>query len=216
MAKAFVEVRSCKSVCVLRKTTTMAATKTSITSVRYQRLLECISKALEKCRHQIDIDQAIQMFYGEGDGNEVFCTMLDGILDQFHTEVIIDMRNFFQKEKIEEELLKLEAIIRKVDYDLASKEEASINDKESAIVALKNAKLPEKMSPQDLIRYQSYQHLMLEKKRIEEEINVAEREISRLASARDEYLEITDGHVQEMQSVKMELEQSADLCSMVK
>jgi hypothetical protein len=188
----------------------------SVSSVRYQRLLECIPKALEKCRQDIDIEQTIRMCYGAGDGNEVLCTMLEGALDQFHTAVTMDVTQFLEDEKVHEKLLKLEAVIRKVDHDIAMKEKAAKDDKNSAINALKSAKLPDDVSPQDLLHYESYQRILEEKTRVLEEIESAKREIALLEEDQGYYMDIVNGHVQEMHSVKVGLEQSADLCSLVK
>ena len=111
-------------------------------SIRYQRLLECIPMALDKCHGKIDVEHAIQICYGSssgsgkndstttpsststGDDDDIFCTMLrDNILQQqFHNEVINDVAAFLQKSNVQEKLYRFETIIRKVDADIAVQE----------------------------------------------------------------------------------------------
>lgn len=194
------------------------ATTTTIpfTSVRYQRLLECIPKALEKCRQEIDIEHTIRMCYGAGDGNEVLCTMLEGVLDQFQTAVTKDVTQFLEDEKVQEKLFTLEAVMRKVDHDIAIKRKAATDDKKSALLALKSAKLPDDISPQDMVHYESLQRILDEKKRVLEEINSMKREVAQLEADRGRCMNTIGGHVQDMDAIKVELEQSADMCSLVK
>jgi hypothetical protein len=196
---------------------TMATTKPpSDTSIRYQRLLECIPKALEKCRQEIDIENTIRMCYGPGDGNEVLCSMLEGVLNQFHTAVTMDVTQFLEDEKVHEKLLKLEAVIRKVDRDISMKRKAATDDKKLTLNALKSAKLPDDVSPQDLLQYESYQRIFEEKQRVQGEIEFLKREIEHLDAEKENFMDVVNGQVQEMHTVKAELEQSADLCSLVK
>lgn len=184
------------------------------TSVRYQRLMECLDLALTKSRSQIDIDQAVQLCYGDGN-NELFSNLLESMLDHLHTEVTADTVSFLQKHGVKEKLLKLEAAVAKFDRDAAEKKQAAVKDKESAVAALQNAKLPANVTPQDMVQYQAYQRMLQEKKLLQDEIDAIEQEISELEAAKSESLEAADSRIAEMQVVKAELELSADLCSMV-
>lgn len=186
----------------------------STTSVRYRRLLECIQLALNKSRSQFDVEEAVRQCYGDGD-NDVFNTMLEGILDHVHTEVTADMMSFLQDRGVEAKLLKLEAVIAKVDRDEAAKQQASVKDKESALAALQSAKLPANVTPQDLVQYRAYQRMLQQKKLVQDEIAALEQEIAELEALETQSLEKADARISEMQAVKTELEHSADLCSMV-
>jgi Nnf1 len=186
----------------------------SSTSVRYQRLLEVLDLALTKSRSQFDVEQAVRQCYGDGD-NEVFYTMLEGILDHLHTEVTADMMSFLREKGVEEKLLKLEAVIAKLDRDAAAKKQVAAKDKESAVAALQNAKLPANITPQDLVQYRTYQRMLQEKKLVQDEIDALEKELAELEAVRANSMETADARIGEMQAAKAELEQSADLCSMV-
>jgi hypothetical protein len=58
----------------------MTTQSTKVVSLRYQRLLECLPIALEKCHSKLDVEYAIRLCYGgdtdDDDGNDVFCSML--------------------------------------------------------------------------------------------------------------------------------------------
>ena len=186
----------------------------STTSVRYRRLLECIQLALNKSRSQFDVEEAVRQCYGDGD-NDVFYTMLEGILDHLHTEVTADMMSFLQNQGVEAKLLKLEAVIAKLDRDAAAEQEASVKDKESAVAALQSTKLPVNVTPQDLVQYRAYQRMLQQKQLVQDEIAALEHEIAELEALKTQRLQTTDARISEMQAVKTELEHSADLCSMV-
>jgi hypothetical protein len=192
------------------------ATTSMTASIRYQRLLECIPMALEKCYTQLNVEDAIRICYGESEGNDIFCTMLRSILQQYHIEVTNDMISFLQQNDVKDKLYKLETIVRKVKYDITQNEKAFMNDKESALAAIQHAKLSTGVSPQDVIQYRSYQQMMLKKKRIQDEINRMEQSIQQLQIEKDRYVQLSNTQVNDMNNIKMELEQSADLCSLLK
>ena len=200
------------------------------TSVRYQRLLECIPIALEKCHDKIDVEHAIQMCYGSSNNNhdsttnrsdnEIFCTMLrDNILQQqFHTEVINDVVEFLQKQNVQEKLFQLETIIRKVDADISAKEREDRNDKASTMMALQKANSNEaSFSPKDILQYQSYQNLLKKKEMVQLDIEQMENTVQKLQDQlRQQQHSFSETNTRNVQTIQIELEQSADLCSMIR
>ena len=202
------------------------------TSARYQRLLECIPIALEKCHGKIDVEHAIQICYGSTTGssskndttatnsdNDIFCTMLrDNILQQqFHTEVINDVVEFLQKKNVQEKLYQLETVIRKVDADISVKEKKDRNDKASTIKALQKANKNSAISPEDMVQYQSYQNLLQKKELLQRDIDQLEQTIQSLQH--DQLVQQqrdAETNLQNIQAMQIELEQSADLCSMIR
>lgn len=202
------------------------------TSVRYQRLLECIPIALDKCHGKIDVEHAIQICYGSSStttsnkndstastsDNDIFCTMLrDNILQQqFHTEVINDVVTYLQNQNVQEKLYRLETIIKKVDSDISKKENEDRKDKASTLMALQKSKSGGKISPTDILQYQSYQHLLKKKGQIQQDIERLEQTIQSMQDQLRLEHRGSDENIQNLKTMQVELEQSADLCSMIR
>lgn len=204
-------------------------------SVRYQRLLECIPMALDKCHGKIDVEHAIQICYGSScsssnskndsttttisSDNDIFCTMLrDNILQQqFHHEVINDVTAFLQKNNVQEKLYRLETIIRKVDSDIALQEKENQNDKTSTMMALQRVNLIGNVSPTDMIQYQSYHNMLKHKKvRLQQDIVQLEQSIQAMQDQIRQHQHESEQNLQNVKIVHVELEQSADLCAMIR
>ena len=187
-------------------------------SIRYQRLLECVPTALEKCHEKLDVEHAIQLCYGSGSDNDIFCTMLrDNILQQqFHNEVISDVAAFLQEQNVQEKLYKLETVIRKVDSDISEKEKENQNDKASTMLALQKANSHGKVSPADIMQYQSHQHLLKKKELLQHDIVQLEETIQSLQDQLRHHRRNADEDIQNVKNIQVELEKSADLCSMLR
>jgi hypothetical protein len=201
-------------------------------SVRYQRLLECLPIALAKCYAKIDVEHAIQICYGSsnkndimaksstGSDNDIFCTMLrDNILQQqLHIEVSNDVVEFLQNHNVQEKLYQLETIIRKVDSDISAKENEDRKDKASALMALQKANSNGAIvSPKDIVQYQSYKNLVKKKDSLQLDIEQMELKIQKLQNElRQQQRSFSDTNIHAIQAMQIELEQSADLCSMIR
>ena len=195
--------------------------------MRYNRLLECIPVALDKCHGNIDVEHAIQICYGSSgpkdsttssSDNDIFCTMLrDNILQQqFHNEVIHDVVAFLQENNVPEKLYQLETVIRKVDSDIAVKEKANQTDKASTMLALQKANSVSKVSPTDMIQYQSYQNMLKKKELLQHDIVQLEETIQSLQDQLRHHRRNADEDIQNVKNIQVELEKSADLCSMLR
>lgn len=208
--------RDARALTISDPASTMVATNTitTATSVGYQRLLAVLELALKKARNALDVEQAVQQCYGDED-NEVFCTLLEGILDKLHSTVTTDMMSFFREKQVEEKLLKLEAVIAKLDRDAAIKKQKAANDKASTVSTLQRAKLPTHITSEDLVQHQTYQRILQENAAIRNEIAALEEETAELQAVRDCHQEIADTFLGEAQAAKASLEQAANLCSTV-
>jgi len=141
--------------------------------------------------------------------------LLSGVLESVRTEVREEVREFLKASNVEEKLLKLEAVIAKLEGDAAHKKQAAVIDKESAVKALQTAKLPANLQPQDLVNCKAYQRMVQEKDALELQIADLENEIEKLQSIKDERSNETTAKLGDIEIVGKELEQSADMCSLV-
>jgi hypothetical protein len=126
-----------------------------------------------------------------------------------------DVTSFLQQQNVQEKLCKLEAIIQKVDSDIRQREISLRKDKASTATAIKRAHLVSGISPQDTIMCQSYQQMIHEKERMEQEILNLKQEVQLLHIQKNSYVEQSDTNIVELNTIKMETEKSADLCSLV-
>jgi hypothetical protein len=191
-----------------------SATTVSTASARYQRLLCVLQTALKKSRSQFDIDNAVSECYGDGD-NDVFCTMLRGILDQVHVQVMADMTTYLKQRNVHDMLLKLECILAKIDRDASMEREKEALDKDSAAAVLEGAKLPDNIEASDMVQYQTYRKLVQERDTAAAQVQTLQEEIQALETLKQERSNITNMGLDKLQSVGKQLEDSADLCSTV-
>jgi SMC interacting uncharacterized protein involved in chromosome segregation len=188
---------------------------TTSRSVRYQRLLDVLDKALVESRNQFDVEKAIKDRYGEGDDTTVFRTMLSGVLDSVHREVTADMANQLQESDVGNKLKRVEAVIQQLEEESARKKQADAADKESTLSSLQSAKLPKDLQPDDWIKYRVYQKMTAEKKAMTAELDMVESETAELEASRAKRSTEINTSLGKMQEFHKELEKSADLCSMV-
>lgn len=201
-------------------------------SIRYQRLLEVMDKAMTFSKSQFDVDKAVKECYGDdasifaqsdsnssnkgsGSGDNMLQAVLDDLLSSVQDQVAEQMRQHFKELKVSEKLLKLENIIQKLEQENIQQRQAEDDDKQSARQALEQVRLPKGLSPTDIVNYQAFQTMKKEKDAMLEEIATVEREIEQLNAEKEERSMQMQERLLIMKEAGRELEKSADVCSMV-
>jgi hypothetical protein len=199
---------------------TMASSSSS--SLRFQRLLEVIEKALTQSRKNIDVAKLIQQCYGEDasifaaqQGDNVLLSVLEGMLDRVHDSVTEDMLEFLKELQVEAKLIKFEEIATQLEMDEVWQQQQETNDKQSARRALEDAKLPKELKPADIVTYCAYQKILSERDGTLSEIAAIEKEIQQLAAQQADGSTRVESKLETVQAVGKELELSADMCSTV-
>lgn len=191
-------------------------------SIRYQRLLSVLEKALQTSRQKFDAEAAIREVYGDDaaifgddDNNGMLRSVLDSMLESVHDKVSTQMKTFLQEKDVEKQLSLLDAIIFKLEQQDADREKAESRDKHSARQALEDAKLPKGLSPIDMINRKACEKLQQEKEDVLAELAAIEEEIEGLEAERQDRTTTMQRTLQTVQAFGKELEKSADKCSMV-
>jgi len=201
---------------------TMMATTTS--SVRYQRLLSVIEKALSQSKSQLDLEKVIKEIYGDDasifgndddSDNNMLSSVIQSMLERVHDQVQESMTEHLQSQNVCQQLVKLEAILHKLEYEQASQQQADEKDKQSARQALEQSKLPKGIQPLDLVNYKAYQRMQQEREVLLNEITQTEKEIQEIKDRQQEQSQAMESRLTKIQQVGQELEKSADVCSMV-
>jgi len=200
----------------------MMATTTS--SVRYQRLLSVIEKALSQSKSQLDLEKVIKEIYGDDasifgndddSDNNMLSSVIQSMLERVHDQVQESMTEHLQSQNVCQQLVKLEAILHKLEYEQASQQQADEKDKQSARQALEQSKLPKGIQPLDLVNYKAYQRMQQEREVLLNEITQTEKEIQEIKDRQQEQSQAMESRLTKIQQVGQELEKSADVCSMV-
>lgn len=190
--------------------------KPTSSSRRYQKLLDVLDLVFSKSQQKFNVEEAVKVCYGDdGENNKVFQNLLSGVLESVNTEVGEEVREFLKASNVEEKMVKLEAVIAKLEGDAVFKKKAAAIDKKSAVAALRTSKLPDSLQPQDLVNYRAYQRMLQEKNAMESQIADLENEIEQLEKVKNERSTETTAKLGEIHNVGKELEKSADMCSLV-
>jgi hypothetical protein len=199
-------------------------------SIRYQRLLEVMDKAMTFSKSQFDVGKAVKECYGDdasifaqsdsnngssGSGDNMLQAVLDNLLSSVQDQVAEEMRQHFKELNVAEKLLKLEKIIQKLEQEDVQRRQAEDDDKQSARQALEQVRLPKGLSPTDIVNYQAFQTMKKEKDAMVEEIAIVEREIEQLNADKEKRSLQMEERMSVMKEAGRELEKSADVCSMV-
>jgi hypothetical protein len=199
-------------------------------SIRYQRLLEVMDKAMTFSKSQFDVDKAVKECYGDdasifaqsdsnngssGSGDNMLQAVLDDLLSSVQDQVAEEMRQHFKELNVAEKLLKLEKIIQKFEQEDIKQRQAEDDDKQSARQALEQVRLPKGLTPTDIVNFQAFQAMKKEKEAMLEEIATVELEIEQLNADKEERSRQMEERMSVMKEAGRELEKSADVCSMV-
>jgi len=195
----------------------MSSTATT-ESMRYQKLLDVIDKALKESRKSFDTSAAIQECYGDDAsifGAATLAKLLDSVLDRVNENAKQQVVENMETNGVELKLKQVEQLICTIQQQAAEKKEAEAMDRLSATNALEKAKLPEGILPADIVSHRAYAIMKKERDaldeqlcKMEEETKVMEEQIAMAEKAVKQRL----GKVEETGA---KLEQTADACSFV-
>lgn len=187
-------------------------------SRRYNRLVECLEHSLAASKRQFDTEEAIREVYGEdaklfddgsSENNNFLASAIDAMVDQVNNRVMKEMLEFFEKEKMKEHLDKIESIEIELDKEDEDAKRREAEDRQSARDALEAVRLPPDVTPEDVIRYQSYQLMLKEKQSLLEALAKVESDTKEL----DDRILLCGGEVEKgeksLQKVAQDLKETA-------
>ena len=191
-------------------------------SVRFKLLLQIIQKAMTRTRAQLDLGQIAKDCYGDdlaifgnNDDDNALEKLLESMLDRVDEQVLEGMKDWLEKKKVEELLLSVERDIHRQEQEELRKAQAEQDDKESAHRALKDATLPKGITPEDLVNLRAYEKMTSERDAMLQEIQQMETETAEFEAQRAKKSALVDQCLSKAKKLGKELEQSADICSMV-
>jgi hypothetical protein len=188
-------------------------------SERYQALLQVMDKALVESKRKFDTNKAIKDCYGEDasifGGEEMLAKVVDGMVDRVNYKAKDDMQVTLEKENVKQTLIVAEQLMAKFQKIEQDAKVADEKDRQSALDALNHCKLPEGVSPQDVVSYRAYQIMQQEKETLVAELAKVQGETKEMEELLAQSTSVVKGRIKHIESTGKELERAADLCSMV-
>jgi hypothetical protein len=188
-------------------------------SVRYQRLLLVLNKALARSKSQLDLRQIVQECYGDDasifQDDALLESLLDNMLDKAHKRVVDQMSELLQQRGIEQKLVRLEKVVTQLEQQAIQERRLQESAKAATRQACQDALLPSGLSPTDMLSYQSHQMLLQEEAELQRQIAQEEQAIEELETSKQQLSTHVQTRVRELQETGRELERSADMCSML-
>lgn len=185
----------------------------------YERLIQVLDKVFTQSRASIDLNSIIEEIYGEdkkifGD-DDMLRNVLETLLETLQSDVTEDMKEYFVAEDIPALLRKFDLVVQKIEREDLKAQLEEESDKKGARQALQQTQLPAGMTPNDLIKYRTYQKMQEEQERMKAEVAALQEEIKQIEAKNANCEESMKRCLNEIQTVGQELEKSADICSMV-
>lgn len=194
------------------------SSSTTSNSIRYQKLLAVIDKALQNSRDSFDTTAAITECYGDDAsifGAATLEKLLESLVERVNDSAHVHVLEKLQQLQVEEKLIQVEEIIQALDQAAREKRKLEEHDRTSATNALQKAKLPEGIRPEDVVSHRAFQILKQEESALDAELAKLQEETKLMEE------QIAQAQAQVKQSLgKVEetgakLEQTADSCSFV-
>jgi len=189
---------------------------------RFQRLVATIDKSLSESRKAFDTISAVKECYGddaslfENAGTEnMLGEVMDGMVEGVNERVKEEMMKVFATKNVEEKLRKVENIIIAFDNLEAQEKKQEANDRQSARNALHSTKLPDGVSPSDIVSYHAHTTMKEEQNKLLAEISEIEGEIQQMEEQLEKGNSAIEKQMKNINEVGTELERTADVCSMV-
>ncbi|KAI2502668.1 hypothetical protein MHU86_11793 [Fragilaria crotonensis] len=185
-------------------------------SVRYQHLMKGIEKVLVESRNKIRVKDAVKEGYGDDAsvfGEDQIEGVLEGMLDIVHSSVANEMAQFLQAENVENDIIKVEEILKTFDSMERAMQEMNEKDRESAKAALEQAQLPEGVKPTDVVKYRAYNVIMEEREKVSNLIEQYRDENNELEKLVRDARAKVESEIVKIEEVSRELDRTADVCS---
>ena len=195
-----------------------AMTSDSTKSMRYQQLLHVIDKALQESRKSFDTSATIQECYGDDAsifGVATLSTLLDSLVDRVNDKAKQDLLVELEKYGVKSKLEHVEDLIRELERLETERQEAESTDRQSATTALEKAKLPEGISPADIVSHRASVIMKKERDGLIEEIRKVEGEIKLMEQQIAQAEEKVNRGIANVEATGAKLERTADACSFV-
>lgn len=196
--------------------TQRSAMSASSQSVRYQHLMKGIEKVLVESRNKISVKDAVKEGYGDDAsvfGEDQIEGVLEGMLDIVHSSVANEMAQFLQAENVENDIIKVEEILKTFDSMERAMQEMNEKDRESAKAALEQAQLPEGVKPTDVVKYRAYNVIMEEREKVSNLIEQYRDENNELEKLVRDARAKVESEIVKIEEVSRELDRTADVCS---
>jgi len=157
----------------------------------------------------------------------VLQSLLESTLERVHERVMDDAVRFLVDNNVEERLVRLEATISALDRRDAGATAEEERDKESARRAVQEAKTlcggagaadstsVVVVDPADMVTYRAYRTMLAERDAVLKQISDVENECRDLEEEKRELSSEVGADLAKVETAGRQLEQSADLCSMV-
>ena len=190
-------------------------------AARYEILQKLLDKALIRSRQSIDVSSTVTDIYAEdatmfqGEDENMLSSIFETMLDKVNARVKEEMIQVLKEEDVENRLSKLEAIVQRLAHEEREQREAEQFDSDSARKAFEEVKLPQDVTPRDLLSYHAYVVMQEERNSLRHQLEVVEGVIKGLRENQEHTNAEAEANVRSVQKAAKELERSADVCSMV-
>lgn len=187
-------------------------------SIRFQKLLQVIDKALSESRKSFDTAAAIQECFGDDAsifGATTLAKLLDSLVERVNDAAKQRILQTLEKEGVEAKLKHVEDVICAIEKVREQQNQSETLDRQSATNAMKKAKLPDGMHPDDIVSHRAYTIMKEERDGLAQEIAAMEEESKLMQQQIEEAERKIKQGLEKVEETGAKLEQTADACSFV-
>lgn len=187
-------------------------------SVRYNKLLAVIDKALQQSRNSFDFSSAITECYGDDAkifGAATLAKLLESLVERVNDSAKSEILDTLKKEGVEAKLLHVEQLIQTLEQEAHEFREMEKKDKSSATDALEKAKLPQGLSPEDIVKHRAFQIMKQERDGLDAELVSLQEETKRMEQQIAQAESSVQTKLAQVEDTGAKLERTADACSFV-
>ena len=198
------------------ETTQHSAMAASSDSIRYQQLMKGIDKVLVESRRKISVKDAVKEGYGDDAsvfGEDQIEEVLEGMLDIVHSSVANEMAKFLETENVENDIIKVEEIMKGFCSVERAMQEMNEKDRDSARAALEQAQLPEGVKPTDVVKYRAHNIIKEERQKLSNLIEQYRDENNELEKLVRDARAKVESEIVKIEEVSKELDRTADVCA---
>ncbi len=187
---------------------------------RFDLLLQLIETAMTRSRNALNTTELVEASYGDDadifGGTEMLAGTMDDMLDKIHEQVLRqDLPAYIEKHNIKDILDRVENIIEALDREEEAQALAEQDDQESAIRAMDATLLPAGVTVENVVDYHIYEQALAQKERITKALEELQEEITTLEKEQADSTSQVESQQRLLQQTALELNRSADICSMV-
>lgn len=172
--------------------------------------------ALQESRKSFDTSESIQICYGQDAsifGVATLSKLLDSLVDRVNDKAKQDVLEQLEKDGVKAKLERVEDIIREFERQDNERQESESMDRQSATMALEKAKLPNGISPADIVSHRACTIMKKERDGLLEEISKVEEETRLMEQQIAQAEEKVKQGIAHVEETGAKLERTADACS---